>query len=123
MSRRSLGNAVMEVVDAASGRAVASLPIGKRVDGAAFDAAAQLAFASAGDGTLTIVNERTPDSYGVVQTVPTRSGARTLALDESTHTVYLPTAAFGPPPPATSSQPYPRPTIVPGSFVVLVVRP
>jgi DNA-binding beta-propeller fold protein YncE len=116
-------NEVMDVVDSGSGRVVATLPIGKNVDGAAFDATAQLAFASAGEGKLTIVKEQTPDNYSVVQTVSTRTGARTLAVDESTHSVYLPTASLGPPPPATAERPHPRPSIVPDTFVVLVVQP
>lgn len=72
--------------------------------------------------SVTAVHEDAPDRYTVVQTIPTRRGARTIALDERTHRLYLPTAEFGPPPPPTTAQPRPRPTIVPGSFMVLVLE-
>ena len=73
------------------------------------------------DGTLTVIREETPDRFTVAETVPTRKGARTMALDEKTHTVYLPTAQFGPAPAATAEQPRPRPTMLPNTFTVLVV--
>ncbi|HVN75556.1 MAG TPA: hypothetical protein VMT19_04510 [Thermoanaerobaculaceae bacterium] len=115
-------NKLMAVVDADSGKVIAALPIGAGVDGAAFDAAEGLAFSSNGEGTLTVVHEDTPEKFTVVATVPTRRGARTIGLDEATHRVYLPTAEFGPTPPPTPERPHPRPSIVPGSFVVLVVQ-
>ena len=115
-------NEVMAVVDTKSGRVVATPPIGAGVDGTAFDPATQLAFASNGEGTLTVVHEDAPDRYTVVGTVPTQRGARTLALDERTHRVYTVTAQFGPPPAATPDRPHPRPALVPGTFTVLVVE-
>jgi hypothetical protein len=116
-------NKVMNIVDSESGRAVAQLPIGAGVDGAGFDASAQLAFASAGDGTLTIVKERGPEDFVVSQTVNTKPGARTMALDERTHRVFLATAQRGPVPPATVAQPRPRAPVIPDTFEVLVVEP
>jgi DNA-binding beta-propeller fold protein YncE len=116
------GNAMMAVVDAGSGRVIATLPTGEGTDGAAFDPGTGMAFASNGDGTLTVVREETPEKFAVVGNVPTRRGARTIALDESTHRLYLPTAEFGPPPPPTADRPHPRPSVVPGTFVVLVVE-
>ncbi len=116
-------NRLMMVVDASSGRIVASLPIGDGVDGTAFDPATGLAYASNGDGTLTVVHEDSPESFRVVQNVSTQRGARTLALDPTTHKVYLVTARFGPPPAATSERPNPRPPMLPGTAVVLVVSP
>ena len=115
-------NALMAVVDTKSGRVVATPPIGKGVDGTAFDPASQLAFASNGEGTLTVVHEDAPDRYRVVATVPTQRGARTLALDERTHRIYTVTAQFGPPPAPTPERPRPRPAMVPGTFTVLVVE-
>lgn len=115
-------NKVMVVVDAGSGSVVATLPIGGRVDGVAFDAGTQLAFASGGDGTLTIVHEDTPDRFSVAQTVATRAGARTLAVDEKTHRVYTVTAKYGPAP-ETGAQPAGRPKIVPGTFTVVELDP
>lgn len=116
-------NRLMMVVDASSGRIVASLPIGDGVDGTAFDPATGLAYASNGDGTLTVVHEDSPESFRVIQNVPTQRGARTLALDPTTHKVYLVTARFGPPPAATPERPNPRPPMLPGTAVVLVVSP
>ena len=116
-------NKVMTIVDSTTGRVVTHVPIGARVDAAAYDPGTHLAFASCGDGTLTVVSERSPDEFGVVQTVTTRAGARTMALDPQTHRVFLPTAKFGPPPAATEGQPRPRPTLEPGSFTVLVFEP
>lgn len=116
-------NKVMVVVDSTDGHAVAQLPIGAGVDGAGFDAGKQLAFASGGDGTLTVVREETPDKFVVVETVATKLGARTMTVDERTHRVFLSTAQRNPAPPATTEQPHPRPTVVPGTFEVLTVEP
>jgi DNA-binding beta-propeller fold protein YncE len=116
-------NRLMAVVDADSGRLVATLPIGRGVDATAFDAGAAMAFASNGDGTLTVVRERAPDAFSVADNVPTQRGARTMALDEKTHRIFLATAEFGPTPAPTAERPNPRPTIVPGTFTILVVGP
>jgi DNA-binding beta-propeller fold protein YncE len=116
-------NKTMAVLDADSGRVVATAPIGEGVDAAAFDPATSLAFASNGDGTLTVVKEEGPDSYRVVENAATQRGARTMALDTKTHRVFLATAEFGPPPSPTPEQPRPRPPMVPGSFTILVVAP
>ena len=115
------GNKLMAVVDAASGRLVTTLPIGGGVDGAAYDPDLGLVFASAGEGTMTVVHEDSPDAFRVVESVPTQAGARTLALDPKTHRLFLSAARFGPRPAPTAEMPRPRPTLVPGSFVVLVV--
>jgi len=114
-------NKLMAVVDATSGRVVTTVPIGGGVDAAAYDPGAGLVFASNGEGTLSVVHEDSPDSFRVVENVPTQPGARTLALDPKTHRVFLSTAQFGPRPAPTAEVPRPRPSIVPGSFVVLVV--
>src|SRR5207237_153104 len=88
-------NRVMAVVDAASGRALGSAPIGAGVDAAAYDPGSGLAFASCGEGNLTVVRTGASGAAQVVQSVPTRRGARTMALDTRTHRVYLVTADFG----------------------------
>ncbi len=116
-------NKMMAVVDASTGKVVATVPIGEGVDANAFDPGTSLAFSSNGDGTLTVVRENTPGDFSVVANVLTRRGARTMALDEKTHRVYLATADFGPPPSPTADQPHPRPGIVPGSFTILVAEP
>jgi hypothetical protein len=95
--------------------------IGDGVDANAFDPGTGYAFASNGQSaTLTVVHEDAPDKFSVVENVATQKGARTMALDPKTHEVYLVTADFGPAPAATPENPRPRPTMVPGSFVVLV---
>src|SRR6185369_3967549 len=116
-------NRVMAVLDAESGRAVASVPIGEGVDAAAWDPGTSLAFASNGAGTLTVVKQDGPDSYHVVENAVTQRSARTMALDEKTHRVYLAAADFGAPPAPTAEQPRPRPPMVPGSFTILVLGP
>ncbi len=117
------GNRTMVVLDAANGRVVATLPIGAGVDAVAYDATRGLVLASNGEGTLTVVRQDGPDRYAVLETVPTERGARTLALDGDSGRVYLSSAEFGPPPAPTPDRPHPRPSIVPGTFRLLVVQP
>jgi len=114
---------IMAVLDAETGRVVASVPIGEGVDAAAWDPSTSLAFASNGEGTLTVVKQDGPDAYHVVETAATQRSARTMALDETTHRVYLAAAEFGTPPAATAEQPRPRAPMVPGSFTILVLGP
>jgi DNA-binding beta-propeller fold protein YncE len=115
-------NKMAAVVDTGSGKVVATVPIGEGVDANAFDPGTDLGFSSNGkDGTLTVIREEGPDRFAVAESVPTRKGARTMALDEKTHTVYLVTAQFGPAPAPTTEQPRPRPTILPDTFTILVV--
>lgn len=114
-------NKMMIVVNADTGKVVAGLPIGSGVDATAFDPETNLAFSSNGDGTLTVIHEDSPDKFSVVETVATRRGARTMALDTKRHNVFLVTADFGPPPAPTAERPRPRPSILPGTFTLLVV--
>lgn len=114
-------NKMMAVLDADSGKVLATPAIGDGVDADGFDADAGLAFASCGEGVLTVVHEDSPDKFSVVETVPTQKGARTMALDSKTHNVYVVTADFAAPPAPTADNPHPRRSIVPDTFVVLVV--
>ncbi len=114
-------NKMMAVVNADTGKVVATPATGDGVDATTFDDETGLAFASAGEGVLTVVREDSPDKFSVAEDVPTQKGARTLALDAKTHNVYVVTAKFGPAPAATSDNPHARPSVVPDSFVVLVV--
>lgn len=82
-------NKVMVVTDARTGRQVAKLPIGEGVDGVAFDPTRQEAYASAGDGTLTVVKEQTPDRFVVAENAKSHAGARTIVLDETHHRLFL----------------------------------
>jgi DNA-binding beta-propeller fold protein YncE len=85
-------NKVMAVTDSISGRAVTSIPIGARADGAAFDPATGLAFSSNGEGTVTIAHLDNPNTLTVVQTLITMPSARTMILDPATHHIFLPAA-------------------------------
>jgi DNA-binding beta-propeller fold protein YncE len=115
-------NKVMAISDASAGKVIATVPIGGGVDGDAFDPGTGLAFASNGDGTLTVVHEDSPTSFHPIASVPTSRGARTMALDPRTHRVFTVTADLGPIPAATEQEPQPRPSVVPGSFRVLVLE-
>ena len=115
-------NKLMAILDASTGRVITTLPIGNGVDATGYDPATGLAFASNGEGTLTVVHEDSPEKFSLIGTVPTQRGARTMALDAKTHRIYLSTALFGPPPAPTAERPNPRPSVIPGSFTVLVVE-
>jgi hypothetical protein len=107
----------------AAGRVLGSAPICGSPDGAGYDAGARLAFASCGDGMLTVVAQASGGALQAVQSVPTRRGARTMALDERRHRIYLVTADYGATPAATPEHPRPRPAILPGTFRLLVIAP
>lgn len=115
------GNKLMAVVNTDSGKVVATPAIGTGADAAAYDAELGLAFSSNGEGTLTVIRQEGPDTYTVVSEVPTKKSARTMALDEKTHRLYLPAADFSPAPAPTPEVPRPRPTMTPNSFQIVVV--
>lgn len=108
------GNKKMAVVDADSGNPVASLAIGERCDATKFDADLGLAFASAGDGTITVIREDGGDRFRVAQTVTTRKGARTMEVESKTHRLFTVTANV-----TGAGQ---ARKVEPDSFVVLVVE-
>ena len=109
---------VMAVSDYRAGKVVATPPIGAGVDGAGYDPASGNAFASAVDGTLTVIHQDTPDSYRVVQTLETMKGSRNMGLDPSMHAIFLSGAKFEPQAPGTRG----RPKIVADSYVLLEVE-
>lgn len=86
---------VMAVVDADSGKIVATLPIGDHVDASAFDPETNLVFNSNGEGTVTVIHEDSPDKYTVIETVKTLPRAKTMALDPKTHRLFLSTVENG----------------------------
>jgi YVTN family beta-propeller protein len=116
-------NKMMTMLDTQSGKVVGTAPIGSGVDGAAFDDATQLVFASCGEGVTNILKEEMPDKLTVVQTLKTERGARTMAIDPKTHRIYLPTAQFQPPPSPSPGASPARPTIVPNTLKLLVYGP
>ena len=109
-------NKMMAVVDADTGKVIATPAIGEGVDANGFDPATNLAFASNGEGTLTVVHEDSPNKFTVVDNVATKRSARTMGLDLKTHNIYLPAADFDPP--ASGER---RGKMKSGSFVILTV--
>jgi DNA-binding beta-propeller fold protein YncE len=114
-------NKQMLMVDSTSGKVLASVPIGGRVDANAFDPERHLAFSSNGEGTVTIAREDAPSALGVVQTLATKVGSRTMALDPKTHAIYLPAAEFDPPAPDAGERP--RPQVRAGTLKLQVYEP
>ncbi|WP_353062201.1 YncE family protein [Tunturibacter psychrotolerans] len=110
----------MAVTDSKSGKSLATPAIGEGPDAAGYDAAHKLAFSSNGDGSLTIVDAAKSD-YPILQSLATMRGARTMAFDPRSGRIYLVSAEFGPKPAATPENLHPRPSVVPESFIVLVV--
>ena len=116
------GNNLMIVVDATNGKIIKTLPIDDDCDGVAFDAKRKLAFTSNGIGTITVVKEENSNTFSIQETVKTQKGARTITLNKKTHQLYLSTADFGAKPEPTAVNPKPRASLIPNSFVVLVVE-
>ena len=112
------GNEKLAVLDADSGRVVATPAIGKEPDGAVFDPKTERIFTSNKEGTLSVLKEVSPDRYETLQTLTTRPGARTLAMDENTGRILMPTARFGPAAAGGGSAP-----ILPQTFTLLVAGP
>jgi len=110
-------NEMMAIVDADSGKIVATPKTGEGADAAAFDPALGNVFSSNGEsGTLTVIHEDAPDKYSVVENVPTEKGARTMALDLKTHGLFLPAAEMIPPGPGQK-----WPSVKPGTMHLLIV--
>ncbi|HTJ10813.1 MAG TPA: YncE family protein [Dinghuibacter sp.] len=106
-------NKGLSVVDATTGKVIQTLPIGAGVDAVVYDATRALIFVSCGDATTTIIHQDTPDKYSVVQTLATKTRAKTMALDKTTGKIYLSTADMEP---GTRK-------VVPGTFGVYVYKP
>ncbi len=112
-------NKLMIVSDPAAGKVLASLPIGAGADGVAFDDGYAFS-ANGGDGNITMVGETSPGKFEVVATIPTQRSARTIGSDRTAHKLYLPAAEIGAPAEAKDGKKG-RPTMVPDSFMILVV--
>ena len=107
---------VSVVVNADTGKVVATPAIGDGPDAAAFDSGTSDFFASCGEGVLTVIHEDSPDKFTVVENVPTKRTARTMGLDSKTHNIFMPAADFDPPAPGER-----RGKMKPDSFVIVVV--
>lgn len=111
-------NKLMVMVDATTGKVLGTEPIGQGVDATRFDSGTQDAFASTGDGNITVIHEDSPTQFSVVGNIPTERGARTMALDPTTHELFTVTAQLEriPNPP-----PHTRPfRMVPNTFHLLI---
>ena len=110
----------MVITDSTSGKQLGIAAIGDGPDAANYSPSKKLAFASSGDGVLSIVNAGAA-GYPTLESLPTQRGARTMTYDEATDRAYVVTAEFGPRPQPTTDNPRPRPAILPGSFTVIVI--
>jgi DNA-binding beta-propeller fold protein YncE len=104
------------VMDATNGKIIDKLPIGDGCDGVAFDPSTKNLYTANGEGTITVIHEQSADKFVVVENVPTKKSARTIALDKTTHLLYLPAAEFEAAEPGQKG----RPKMKPGSFQILV---
>jgi hypothetical protein len=115
----------MIILSATDGHIITTLPTGNGVDGAVFNPDTMEAFASAGDGTLTIVKENSPTSFAVEQVLTTPTHAKVCTLDTKTGHIITITAEYGPPPaPVAGAAPGGRPAraaMIPGSFSIVVI--
>ena len=111
------GNKLLIVMDANNGKVITSLPTGDGADGVGFDKQLKTAYSSNGEGTLTVVQEQTADQFVVVAKVVTKLGARTIAVDQITHKIYLPSGKFKP----ATKESF-RPQMIQGTFKILVVE-
>jgi YVTN family beta-propeller protein len=107
---------VLAVMDATNGKVITTLPIGDRVDAVAFDRDNKLIFASNGDGTVSVIREKTPDQYESVGDIQTQKSAKTMAFDPKSKRLFLSAAEM------VASSGGGRPKSKPGSFNVLVVE-
>src|SRR5262249_4039249 len=82
------GNKTLVVLAAGDGKVVQSVPIGEDVDFAEYDPSLKRIFTANGGGSVTVVQQN-GDKYTVTEDMPTVKGAHTLALDSSTHRVYV----------------------------------
>ena len=112
-------NEVMIISDSETGTVIWKQPIGKGVDGAVFDPSNGYAVSSNGEGTMTIVQEVSPNEFKVSETVATEPSARTCTIDPKTHHIFLTAAQLGEAPAPTAEMPHPWKPAKAGTFMVL----
>ena len=113
---------MMVMVSAKDGKVLTSLPLAGGSDGAAFNAKTSEAFSTHGNGTLTIVMEKSPTSFEVEQNLSTMNGARTIAFDSKTGHIFTMSQERGPaPPPPAGGGRAPQGAAVPGSFTIMMI--
>ena len=105
------------VINARTGKTIATLPIGDESDAIGFDKKLKLIYSTNGEGTLTVIKEMSSTKFAVVQTLKTKKGARTMTVDQITHKIYSTTGDF-----AAKKKGEFRPSLIPGTFKVLVIN-
>ena len=119
----SCANKVMTILNAKTGTILATLPIGDGTDFAEFDAKRSLAFSSNRDGTLSVIEEKSPTSFVALPSVATEMGARTMALNPKSGRIFLVAADFNIDKSVPATDPKHRYTIKPGSVKLLFLDP
>jgi YVTN family beta-propeller protein len=107
-------NKVLLVLDARTGKKISTLPIGEGSDGVVFDPQLKRIYSANGEGTLTVITELSMNKFEILENVKTVKGARTIALDATSHHVFLPTANFKP-----GTDQGKRAPVIPGTFRIL----
>ena len=110
---------ILAVVNADTGKVVASPPIGGDPDGDGFDPGTGMVFAACREGLVSVLHEDSPDKYSAVGNITTQFGTRTMTLDPKTHHVFTVTADFKAAAAPTPDNPRPRPQPIENSFVIL----
>jgi DNA-binding beta-propeller fold protein YncE len=112
----------MVILSARDGKILANLPLAGGSDGAVFNPDTIEAFSTQGNGTMTIVKEKSPTTFEVEQNLQTMNGARTIAFDKRTGHLFTMSQERGPaPPPPAGGGRGPQGTPVPGSFTILMI--
>jgi len=117
---------MMVILSATDGKIIMRLPIAGGSDGAAFSPTTMEAFSTHGNGTMTIVKEKSPKSFEVEQNLPTMNGARTVTFDKKTGHLFAMSQEYAPPPPPTTppaagARGGGRGAVIPGSFTILMI--
>jgi DNA-binding beta-propeller fold protein YncE len=112
---------MMVILSAVDGKILTSLPLAGGSDGALFDPSSMEAFSTQGNGTLTVVKEKSPTSFEVEQNLQTMNGARTIAFDSKTNHLFTMSQERGPAPQAAPGGRGSFGPPVPGSFTILMI--
>lgn len=109
---------MLVILDSETGKLIKKMPIGDGCDGAVFDDATNTIYTSNGEGNISVIQEKNANQFVALNNITTKKGARTIALDNSTHNLYLPTADFD----DKEKDSRGRPKIKEGTFQVLAVK-
>ena len=113
------GEKLLGIINAENGKMITTIAIGDGCDGVGFNNNTKMIYTSNGEGTMSIIKEEDANHFKLLENIPTLKGARTIAVDESSNKIYLPTADFEPLP--ADAKPNTRGKMISGSFKILVV--